>query len=200
MKLLSSILCSSIIFCEICCAFSFLQPIQHNSLQTSIVSRRRISTVGFAKVDDETEEKSTPAFDEQVRKSLFGEPTETLAEPVNILPTEQSSDEKRAAIQLQISQKVAALKKAGEWNDGPDVFGKDPLASQPIWMTMAAQLKSTRFETTQEFLTIYFLLLATTAFLTTYLLVLRDTFDSFIVWFVKNDFDNEFLQSLFNQS
>ena len=130
---------------------------------------------------------------------LFRSPVEPAA-PVNIPIVDQGGEDRRNAIQSQIAQRVAVLKKEGQWSDGPDVFGKDPLASQPIWLTMAAQLKECRFETLGEFATIYFLLLATTAFLTTYLLVLRDVFDGFIVWFIKNDFENEFLQSLFNQS
>ena len=93
------------------------------------------------------------------------------------------------------------MKKEQQWSDGPDVFGKDPLATQPIWLTMAAQIKECKpFDSVEELATTYFLLLGTTTFLTTYLIVLRDAFDSFIVWFTTTDFDNEFLSMLFNQS
>jgi hypothetical protein len=113
----------------------------------------------------------------------------------------QGGDEKLTTIQKNIADRVAALKKEQQWSDGPDVFGKDPLATQPIWLTMAAQIKVCKpFDSVEELATTYFLLLGTTTFLTTYLLVLRDTFDGFIVWFTTTDFDNEFLSMLFNQS
>lgn len=115
--------------------------------------------------------------------------------------TTQGGDEKIAAIQMKIADRVAVLKKEGQWSDGPDVFGKDPLATQPIWITMASQIKVCKpFDSVEELATTYFLLLGTTTFLTTYLIVLRDAFDSFIVWFTTTDFDNEFLSMLFNQS
>ena len=113
----------------------------------------------------------------------------------------QGGEEKLNAIQTKIADRVAALKKEQQWSDGPDVFGKDPLATQPIWLTMAAQIKECKpFDSVEELATTYFLLLGTTTFLTTYLIVLRDAFDSFIVWFTTTDFDNEFLSMLFNQS
>jgi hypothetical protein len=40
----------------------------------------------------------------------------------------------------------------------------------------------------------------TTVFLMGYLIVLREAFDGFIIWFTTTDFDNEFLSGLFNQS
>ena len=200
MKLIGSILCTSFIFCKLCSVVSFLQPLQHKIVNSKSSTLSRISTRNNADNNDKTEKGETPAFDEEVRSKLFFENPVEPAAPVNIPLVDQSGEERRNAIQSQIAQRVAVLKKEGQWSDGPDVFGKDPLASQPIWLTMAAQLKECRFETLGEFATIYFLLLATTAFLTTYLLVLRDVFDGFIVWFIKNDFENEFLQSLFNQS
>lgn len=200
MKLIGSILCTTFIFCKLCHVVSFLPPL-HCSPASSLRFRvSRISTNRFADNDDKTEKAETPAFDEAVRSKLFFENPVEPAASVNIIPVDQGGEDRRNAIQMQIAQRVAVLKKEGQWSDGPEVFGKDPLASQPIWKTMAEQLKECRFETLGEFATIYFLLLATTAFLTTYLLVLRDVFDSFIIWFVKNDFENDFLQSLFNQS
>jgi hypothetical protein len=135
---------------------------------------------------------------------IFAQPTDGPSSPAAFAAAAaatQGGDEKLTTIQKNIADRVAALKKEQQWSDGPDVFGKDPLATQPIWLTMAAQIKVCKpFDSVEELATTYFLLLGTTTFLTTYLLVLRDTFDGFIVWFTTTDFDNEFLSMLFNQS
>ena len=44
------------------------------------------------------------------------------------LPGKDGSDEKIAALQQRIQDRVDALKKSGEWDDDQDTFGSDPLA------------------------------------------------------------------------
>lgn len=153
-----------------------------------------------------TEDLITIPFDGLVGReqgSLFDRPLDIFdpLKDTDSLPGEDGSDEKIAAIQKRIVERVTALKLAGQWGDDTDVQGKDPLATQPIWSTMAQQIKICKpFESVDELALTYILLLLTTAFLMVYLIVLRESFDTFIVWFVDSDFDNDFLNGLFNQS
>jgi hypothetical protein len=180
---------------------SFLVPAGGKSLQRLSEVRKRGDILRRNADNDNNGDKSSesspsvPAIGD-----LFSNPTDPVAISINPVDN-KASDEKIAAIQSQIASRIAVIKKEGQWSDGPDVFGKDPLATQPIWITMAEQLKVCKpFESVEELATTYVLLLVTTTFLTTYLLLLRDSFDGFIVWFIKSDFDNEFLSILFNQS
>ena len=188
------------------CVQSFLTPMQFKSLQQGPVASMR-SAFGSMKAEseggDNAEKKNDAVSAGPARTDLgdlFGQPVDVQT-LIAASKVETGGDEKIAAIQMQIADRIAVLKKEQQWSDGPDVFGKDPLATQPIWQTMAEQLKICKpFESVEELATTYFLLLATTTFLSTYLLVLRDAFDGFIVWFTKTDFDNQFLSILFNQS
>jgi hypothetical protein len=123
--------------------------------------------------------------------ALFDKPIDVMDPMKNTddLPGADGSDEKIAAIQARIQERVAALKAAGEWSDDVDVFGKDPLATQPIWQTMIMQLKVCKpFESFDELALTYVLMLSTTFTLMGFLLVTREVFDGFIDWFVKTDF------------
>ena len=188
------------------CVQSFLTPMQFKSLQQGPVASMR-SDFGSIKAESEGgdgADKKVDAVSAGPARTdlgdLFGQPVDVQT-LITGSKVETSGDEKIAAIQMQIADRIAVLKKEQQWSDGPDVFGKDPLATQPIWQTMAEQIKICKpFESVEELATTYFLLLATTTFLSTYLLVLRDAFDGFIVWFTKTDFDNQFLSILFNQS
>ena len=82
---------------------------------------------------------------------------------------------KIAAIQARIEDRVAELKKSGEWGDEGDVYGADPLAKQSLVTTMGMQLKACKpFETIDELALTYLLVLVTTITLSVYLVVLRD--------------------------
>ena len=183
---------------------SFSFPLRPTCLQRSCVMQKRGNILKINADNDnngEGERKSSESTSSAPDLgNLFSNPTDPVA--ISIAPADsQVSDEKIAAIQSQIASRIAVIKKEGQWSDGPDVFGKDPLATQPIWITMVEQLKICKpFESVEELATTYVLLLVTTTFLTTYLLLLRDTFDGFIVWFTQTDFDNEILSILFNQS
>lgn len=135
--------------------------------------------------------------------SLFDRPLDVF-DPIkdtDSLPGADGSDEKIAAIQARISDRVAAMRQAGQWDDGGDAFGKDPLATQPIWQTMAMQLRICKpFDSADELALTYILLLMTTAFLMVYLIVLREAFDGFILWLTSSDSDIDFLSGFFNQS
>jgi hypothetical protein len=114
------------------------------------------------------------------------------------LPGEDGSAEKIAAIQARIENRVAELKKAGEWGDEGDAFGTDPLAKQSLVATMSMQLKACKpFETTDELALTFILVLVTTVVLSAYLVVLRDSFDAAANWFINTDFDADFLSTLF---
>ena len=188
-------------------------------LPSRLISRQSSSKIGsatslrarVARKEEEQEKASekdlvTIPFDGLVGRdqgSLFDKPLDVF-DPIkdtDSLPGADGSDEKIAAIQARIRDRVAVLKKAGQWDDGGDVFGKDPLATQPIWQTMAMQVKICKpFDSTTELALTYVLLLMTTGFLMFYLIVLREAFDGFIIWFTTTDFDNDFLSGLFNQS
>jgi hypothetical protein len=184
--------------------------------QQTLSQLRRNSIVARARVARKEEEQEKVSMEEDERMitvpfngligkeqgSLFDKPLDVFdpMKDTDDLPGEDGSDEKIAAIQQRIQDRVEALRKSGEWGD-EEVFGKDPLARQPIWTTMAMQLKVCKpFESVDELALTYVLLLATTVVLMAYLLVLRETFDTFILWFVNTDFDSDFsILSLFNQ-
>ena len=206
---MSLLICSLLVLAQIWNVSSFLLPSRHVSRQSS----SRVTSLGarVARKEEEQEKASekdlvTIPFDGLVGRdqgSLFDKPLDVF-DPIkdtDSLPGADGSDEKIAAIQARIRDRVAVLKKAGQWDDGGDVFGKDPLATQPIWQTMAMQVKICKpFDSTTELALTYVLLLMTTGFLMFYLIVLREAFDGFIIWFTTTDFDNDFLSGLFNQS
>lgn len=191
----------------------FAIPSRCIALRTPTASRRLTNLdARVARKEDEqekagrTEEMVTIPFDGLVGReqgSLFDKPLDVF-DPIkdtDSLPGKDGSDEKIAAIQARITERVAVLKKAGQWDDGGNVFGTDPLKSQPIWQTMAMQVKICKpFDSVDELALTYILLLSTTIFLMAYLIVLREAFDGFIIWFTSTDFDNEFLSNLFSQS
>jgi hypothetical protein len=53
------------------------------------------------------------------------------------------------------------------------------------------------FESLDELALTYLLMLVTTVLLSAYLLVLRDSMDTAIVWFLRNDFDNDVASSIY---
>ena len=131
--------------------------------------------------------------------ALFDKPLDVYDPLKNTddLPGEDGSDEKIAAIQQRIQERVEALKKSGEWGDEKAVFGKDPLRNQPFFTTVIQQLKVCKpFESWDELALTYILLLLTTMFMTVYLLALRESVDAFIIAWLKTDFDSDFFSSL----
>jgi hypothetical protein len=63
---------------------------------------------------------------------------------------------------------------------------------------MQDQVKACKpFETYSELALTYVLVIGTTIALSTYLLVLRDSFDTIMGWFVTTDFDADFGSNLF---
>jgi hypothetical protein len=119
--------------------------------------------------------------------------------PVNIfdpikdtdsLPGEDGSDEKIAAIQKRIQERVQELKKAGEWEITNEEFGGNPLEKIPIWQTMIYQVQNCKpFESYGELALTYSLVLTTSLFIIGILLFSKITFESFITWYINTDFD-----------
>jgi|Transcript_31118 hypothetical protein len=201
-----------LVLVQICCIFCFFQPPQqliskHHLLKRGIVLNARVSgKVEEVEQAGKTEDLITIPFDGLVGReqgSLFDRPLDIFdpLKDTDSLPGEDGSDEKIGAIQNRIVERVAALKLSGQWGDDTDVQGRDPLATQPIWSTMFQQIRICKpFESVDELALTYILLIFTTAFLMVYLILLRETFDTFIIWFTDPDFDSNFLNGLFNQS
>lgn len=113
------------------------------------------------------------------------------------LPGEDGSDEKIAAIQQRIQNRVESLKLEGNWENEADQYGKDPLATQPIWITMMMQLKACRpFETWDELALTYTLVILTTAVLAGYIILVSDTLKSTLDWYVQTDFNAELFNNI----
>ena len=213
MRAINFLYVTFLIAAKISTSEGFAIPARCIALRTPTASRRLTNLdARVARKEDEqekagrTEEMVTIPFDGLVGReqgSLFDKPLDVF-DPIkdtDSLPGKDGSDEKIAAIQARITERVAVLKKAGQWDDGGNVFGTDPLKSQPIWQTMAMQVKICKpFDSVDELALTYILLLMTTVFLMGYLIVLREAFDGFIIWFTSTDFDNEFLSNLFSQS
>jgi len=125
--------------------------------------------------------------------AIFDKPLEIFdptKEAVDNLPGEDGSDEKINAIMEQIQKKVEDLKSKGTWGEEIEEYGKDPLTNIPLWTTMMMQLKACKpFESVDELALTFTLLVLTTLGLTGYILLMRESFDSFIVWFLDTDFD-----------
>lgn len=124
--------------------------------------------------------------------ALFDKPLEIFdpTKDTDNLPGEDGSDEKIAAIMGRIQQRVEELKSKGSWGEEVDEFGKDPLAKQPIYTTMAMQLQACKpFESVSELVLTFSLLVTTTISLSLYIIALREGFDTFITWFINTDFD-----------
>lgn len=130
--------------------------------------------------------------------SLFVDPLEVFdpMRDTQDLPGEDGSDEKIQAIMQRIEERVSALKKSGEWDDG-DKFGSDPMANIPLWSSMAMQVKASKpFESWDALALTYILLMITTVAMSSYLLVLREILNNFMLWFTGSDFDSEFMNEV----
>jgi hypothetical protein len=124
--------------------------------------------------------------------ALFDKPLEIFdpTKDTDSLPGEDGSDEKIAAIMGRIQQRVEELKIKGSWGDEVEEFGKDPLSNQPIYTTMAMQLKACKpFESVSDLSLTFLLLVATTISLSLYIIALREGSDAFITWFINTDFE-----------
>lgn len=132
------------------------------------------------------------------RGRLFDKPLETFdpMKHTDDLPGEDGSEEKISAILSKIEERVLTLKSTGEWDEG-DKFSRNPLAYQPVWQTMLMQLKVCKpFDSVDELLLTYLLVLVTTVLLSAYLLVARESFNSFMLWFTGTDVDNDFMNNV----
>ena len=186
-------------------------PARPRATTTTII--RRHARVARREDEDQQQQSSSSAPDDDMitipftgligkeNGALFDKPLDVFDPLKNTddLPGEDGSDEKIAAIQQRIQDRVEALKKSGEWGDDA-VFGKDPLRNQPFLTTVVQQLKVCKpFESVDELALTYILLLLTTVFMTVYLLALRDTVDAFIVAWLKTDFDSDFFSTLLSK-
>mmetsp|Transcript_7508 Transcript_7508/g.12485 ORF Transcript_7508/g.12485 Transcript_7508/m.12485 type:complete len:210 (+) Transcript_7508:130-759(+) len=159
-------------------------------------------TPGKGKVDDKEEDGMMTLPHSGLvgyePNNLFYEPVETQdpLKDTSDLPGEDGSDEKIAAIQQRIQERVEALKAKGEWDDTQE-FGTDPLSRQPIWQTMAMQVKACRpFESVDDLLLTYILVIVSTLSISAYLVFLRESLDSIVSWYVNTDFDTDFFSGL----
>ncbi len=130
--------------------------------------------------------------------NLFHQPID-VNDPLkdtNDLPGEDGSDEKISAIQQRIQSRVDALKMEGKWENEADQFGKDPLALQPIWVTMMMQIKACRpFDTWDELALTYSLVLFTTVAIGWYIVFVSESVKSGLDWYIQTDFTDPSLLS-----
>ena len=113
------------------------------------------------------------------------------------LPGKDGSDEKIAALQQRIQDRVDQLKKSGEWGEDGDSFGADPLAKQSVFQTMAMQIKACKpFDSIGELFLTYFLVLGTTAFMLVYLTFLKGSLEGAMQLFIGTDFDSDVLEGV----
>ena len=128
---------SLLVFVSISNSVSFSIPSRHISRRfLSVDARKTCLGARVARKEEEQEKASasdmvTIPFDGLVGRdqgSLFDRPLDVF-DPIkdtDSLPGADGSDEKIAAIQARISDRVAAMRQAGQWDDGGDAFGKDP--------------------------------------------------------------------------
>jgi hypothetical protein len=192
-----------LIFTQIFTADSFVHQPSH-FISKQFLSARRTELYVKTGEQEKPSAMAVPSDDFAENKE---QPVDALIPVAVNLGEPANREEKFNTIQAEINAKVAALKKEQQWDNGGDegageAFGKNPLATQNILITMGDQLKKAKlFDSVDELLTTYVLLLATTSFLVVYLLFLRENFDTFIIWWQKTDFDdNEILNKIFNQS
>lgn len=131
--------------------------------------------------------------------SLFEEPIEIPNTTTNFkdLPGEDGSDEKIRAIQQRIQQRVDELAKAGPITDDETdpSFGGDPLTEYSLLQLMMMQVKSAKiFDSVDEMFLTLSLVIITIVALSTYTVVLEYGVTNFVQWFLKTDFDADFLQ------
>eukprot|EP01041_Mallomonas_annulata_P003961 gene3961-7896_t len=113
------------------------------------------------------------------------------------LPGADGSDEKIAAIQRRIQERVQELKKAGEWEMSSEEYGRNPLAKIPIYETMLYQIQNCKpFESFGELGLTYSLVISTSVFILVYLLGLKLVLEELITWYVKTDFESDFLSGI----
>ena len=149
----------------------------------------------FGKLDDDGEgDMEVPyqglAGNSEGRVFNTAIPTFDPMDGTDDLPGEDGSDAKISAIQSRIQERVAELKKTGEWGEEGDEYGIDPLRTQNLFVTMAQQAKACKpFDSFGDLSLTYLLVLTTTVFLSTYLISLREALDSFIGWYEQSDFD-----------
>ena len=118
--------------------------------------------------------------------ALFDNPLEVFdpTKDTDDLPGEDGSDERAAAVLKRIDERVLAMKESGEWDEMGSEFGVNPLANVPLWKTIIAQMRVVKpYDSVSEFALTYVLVLATTIVLTTYILLLNEIDENFIVWF-----------------
>lgn len=130
---------------------------------------------------------------------LFDSPLEVYDPLKNTddLPGKDGSEEKMSAIMQRIEDRVKQMKESGEWEREGDSFGKNPLANQPLYETMLMQLKACKpFESFDELLLTYSLVIFTSLTLSAYLLVLKFNLNSFMEWFVGADIDSDFMNEI----
>jgi hypothetical protein len=135
-----------------------------------------------------------------IPNNLFYEPVDVAADPLrntDDLPGEDGSDEKIAAIQKRIAERVELLKAKGLWEADGDDFGRDPLAKQPLWTTMLMQLKACRpFETWDELALTFVLVISTTVALAGYLIFLTWFLEGAVGWYIHTDFDADYFPTM----
>jgi len=187
-------------------------------IRLSIVSKSYLSSTSLnartARKEEEKNELKQSPEDEATIKipydglmgfeqgTVFSTPLQVYdpLDDVDDLPGEEGSDEKLEAIQKRIDDRVAAMRKAGEWNDDEiENYGKDPLRNIPLPSTMLMQMKACKpYDSPSELLLTYILLMITTIVLGGYVIVLRDSLESFMQWYVNTDFDSDFFSKLNN--
>lgn len=204
------IVCLSLFFTDsLVNSYSIISVRNHRQIATPFSIKTQFSRI-YARVakndGDEKQESSenmvTIPFDGLVggeRGKLFDDPVEVYDPIKNTedLPGEDGSEEKINAIMQRIDERVQALKRSGEWDSEGDNFSSNPLAYQPLWQTMIMQVKACKpFESYDELVLTYLLMLFTTVLLAGYLVLIRDSLNDFMLWFTGSDFDSEFIDSV----
>mmetsp|Transcript_18273 Transcript_18273/g.18349 ORF Transcript_18273/g.18349 Transcript_18273/m.18349 type:complete len:203 (+) Transcript_18273:100-708(+) len=169
----------------------------HSILRARVAKQEEETTK--EKVDDDDDMIQVPftGLVSQDGGGVFDKPVDVFdpTKDTDDLPGADGSDEKIAAIQKRIQDRVAELKKAGEWEMSNEEFGRNPLASISLFDTMIYQIQNCKpFESYGELGLTYGLVITTSSFILTYLLALKLAFEAWIQWFVSTDFD--FLSSI----
>lgn len=192
----------TVILCTVGCASTL--AFQYRCVESRRCSINSRLNARVAKREEEQQKETAAATDDELVplpfSGILGNEAGGLFDtPLNVfdptkdtddLPGTDGSDEKIAAIQRRIKDRVEELKKAGEWELTNEEFGRNPLAKVSLLQTMLYQIQICKpFESYGELGLTYGLVLATSSVLLGYLLILKITFNSFMQWYIDTDFE-----------
>ena len=109
-------------------------------------------------------------------------------EDVNIPMT--SEQDEISAMLSKIDDRVATLKKSGEWGDDGQEYGQDPLKNVSLLSAIVLQIKAVKpYSSIGEFGQALSFTVLVTLFLGGYITIINKYMNDFIIWFNGRDFD-----------